>query len=76
MTEPILRAGNNLAHFHLCESNGSFLGSGHLDFGPILAALDSIDYRGYVSVKVYREAWETAARATSDYLHSKGLLKS
>jgi D-psicose/D-tagatose/L-ribulose 3-epimerase len=75
MTEPIRRAGNNLAHFHLCESNGSFLGSGRLDFEPILAALESIDYRGFVSVKVYREAWETAARATSEHLRSRGLLE-
>ena len=40
MTEPILRAGKNLApHFHLCESNGGFLGSGHLNLRPILETL-------------------------------------
>ena len=70
MTEPILRADKDLAHFHLCESNGGFLGSGHLDFGPILESLDSIDYPGYVSVKVYQEAWEAAARATMVHLSS------
>lgn len=72
MTEPILRAGKNLGHFHLCETNGGFLGSGHLDIRSIFDALDSIAYCGFVSVKVYREAWETAARATMDHLRSIG----
>ena len=31
LTEPIYQAGRDLAHFHLCESNGGFLGSGHLN---------------------------------------------
>lgn len=75
MTEPILRAGKNLGHFHLCESNGGFLGSGHLDFRPIMETLVAIGYRGYVSVKVYRETWDAAARATMDHLRAKGLVE-
>jgi sugar phosphate isomerase/epimerase len=72
MKEPITRVGKDLAHFHLCESNGGFLGSGHLDIPAIFEALDSGGYRGVVSVKVYREAWETAARATMEYFKSIG----
>ena len=68
MIEPIHRVKGNLAHFHLCESNGSFLGSGHFHFPPILAALDETGYAGYVSVKVYRQPWEIAAPATMEFL--------
>lgn len=66
--EPIHRAGRALAHFHLCESNGNFLGSGHLDFKAILSALDHSGYAGYVSVKVYRQPWAVAAKATIQFL--------
>jgi D-psicose/D-tagatose/L-ribulose 3-epimerase len=72
MIEPIHRVGRDLAHFHLCESNGDFLGSGHFDFNAILAALDQIGYAGYVSAKVYREPWEAAARATMQFLRGLG----
>ena len=68
MQEPIQRVGKDLGHFHLCESTGGLLGSGHLDFGAILGDLDAIDYSGYVSVKVYREPWELAARSSMEYL--------
>lgn len=70
MTEPILRAGQELKHFHLCESNGDFLGSGHLDIPLLLTTLDDIGYQGFVSVKVYRQPWEAAASATIDYFRS------
>lgn len=70
-TEPILLAGQDLGHFHLCESNGGLLGSGHLDVAAILRTLRSIDYQGFVSVKVYREPWERAARATMEYLQTR-----
>jgi D-psicose/D-tagatose/L-ribulose 3-epimerase len=68
MIEPIHRVGSDLAHFHLCESTGSFLGTGHFDFKAILAALDHAGYAGYVSVKVYRQPWAIGARATMQFL--------
>jgi D-psicose/D-tagatose/L-ribulose 3-epimerase len=74
MTEPILRVGRNLGHFHLCESSGACLGSGNLDIGSIVRALDSIAYDGYVSVKAYRDAWEPAAGDSMHYLRSLRLV--
>jgi sugar phosphate isomerase/epimerase len=68
LIEPIHRAGRDLAHFHLCESNGSFLGSGHFDFKAILAALHDTGYSGHVSVKAYREPWMIAASTTMEFL--------
>jgi D-psicose/D-tagatose/L-ribulose 3-epimerase len=73
MIEPIQRAGQELAHFHLCESNGSFLGSGHFDFKAILAALDGAGYARYVSVKVYRQPWTLAVQATMQFLRGLGV---
>jgi len=73
MIEPIARVGSNLGHFHLCESNGNLLGSGHLDFPPIFAALDSIAYDGYVSIKVYRHPWHIGAEAAIKHLAALGL---
>lgn len=72
LTDPILRAGKDLGHFHLCESNGGCFGTGHLDVGSILKSLDSIDYRGYVSVKVYREPWLAGAKTAMEYFKSQG----
>ena len=74
LTEPIHRAGRHLAHFHLCESNGSLLGSGHLNLGAVFAALDKIEYRGFASVKVYRDAWKAGAESSIKYL--RNLLES
>jgi len=70
LTEPIYRVGRDLAHFHLCESNGSFLGSGHLNLAAVFAALDKIEFRGFASVKVYRHAWKAGAESSIRYLNS------
>lgn len=56
VTKPILDCGSALRHVHLCESNGAMLGSGHIDFGSVLNALDQIGYEDFASVKIYRKA--------------------
>jgi D-psicose/D-tagatose/L-ribulose 3-epimerase len=68
LTEPIRRLGKNIAHFHLCESNGDFLGTGHLNFSSVFNALDEVGYDRYVSVKVYRRPLEEVAEPTIRYL--------
>lgn len=71
LTQPILDCGPQLRHVHLCESNGSLLGSGHLDFGSVLRALGQINYEGFASVKVYRNAEiRDAARLSMEYLRT------
>jgi D-psicose/D-tagatose/L-ribulose 3-epimerase len=72
--EPIYRAGSNLAHFHLCESNGGLLGSGHLDFKAIFGAIKTIAYPGWVSVKTYRQPWAVGAEASIRFLTELGVL--
>lgn len=69
LVEPILECGSSLRHVHLCESNGSLPGTGHLDFAAVLRALDRIGYDGFASVKVYRGAsLEDAAPHSLRYL--------
>lgn len=68
--EPIHRLGREMAHFHLCESNGGLAGSGHLDFPAVLGALDRVGYAGCISVKVYRHPWEVGAEFMIGFLRS------
>lgn len=71
LIEPIHACGAALRHVHLCESHGGLLGSGHIDFKGVLAALAEIGYDGFASVKVYRKAgFRTAAQASLEYLRS------
>jgi sugar phosphate isomerase/epimerase len=71
--DAIAAHGSRIRHFHLCETNGGPLGSGHLDFPAVLSALDQAGYDGFVSVKVYRKAgWEEAARSSAEFLRACG----
>jgi sugar phosphate isomerase/epimerase len=74
VTEPIYRVGPDLAHFHLCESNAGLLGSGHLDFKAIFDAIKTVGYRGWVSVKTYRQPWAVGAEASMKFLTELGVL--
>lgn len=44
-------AGARLGHLHFVDSNRRPAGSGHLDYGPIAAALREIHYSGYASAE-------------------------
>ena len=69
LTQPIHDCGPDLRHVHLCESHGGPLGSGHIDFGSVLRALEAINYEGFASVKIYRKATMEGAIAPSiEYL--------
>jgi len=71
ITEPIYRVGAELRHVHLCETNGSVFGSGHLHFPAVCRALADVDYAGFVSCKIYRGAtWEEGAAGAMTLLQS------
>ncbi len=47
-----IRAGKGyIGHLHFVDSNRRSAGSGHLDFGPIVTALNDIGYDGYASAE-------------------------
>ncbi len=71
LTQPIYDCGHDLRHVHLCESHGGPLGSGHIDFGSVLRALEGINYEAFASVKIYRKATMEGAIAPSiEYLRN------
>ena len=71
LVQPIHDCGSALGHVHLCESSGGILGSGHIDFKAVLAALGAVGYDGFASIKVYRKAeFREAARVSLEYLQA------
>jgi sugar phosphate isomerase/epimerase len=63
-----LKAGGHwIGHIHFVDSNRRPAGCGHIDFTPIVGALNEINYSGYLSAEAF--AWPdplTAARRTID----------
>lgn len=71
--ETIRAHGGRIRHFHLCETNGGPYGTGNLDFGGVLQALDEAGYSHFASVKIYRKVpWEEAARGAMTFLRESG----
>ena len=69
--EAIRLAGKKLGYFHLADNTRRYPGSGQLDFRKILAALDSIQYQGYLSVECLPyPSGEEAAERSIRYLKS------
>ena len=65
VADSVRLAGNRVGHVHWADSNRRAMGMGHLDVNPVVEALVSINYKGYVSAEVfpYPDA-ETAAQTT------------
>jgi sugar phosphate isomerase/epimerase len=52
ITAALRAAGDRLGHVHFVDSNRQAAGFGHLEFEPVVQALRSIRYDGYVSAEV------------------------
>lgn len=53
LTEAIEKMGNRLVHIQLSENDRSTLGKGHIDFLPIMNALNEINYTGMISIEAF-----------------------
>jgi sugar phosphate isomerase/epimerase len=66
-----LRAvGEHLGHVHWADSNRRAIGMGHTQAKPIVAALEAIRYRGYLSAEIFPlpTAQEAAAASIRSFL--------
>jgi D-psicose/D-tagatose/L-ribulose 3-epimerase len=43
--------GSHLAHIHVSENDRGLLGSGHVDFASLIAALNRMNYSGYLMIE-------------------------
>jgi 5-keto-L-gluconate epimerase len=68
------RAGSELGHVHLCETNARHAGAGHLNYEGIFDVLEEIKYSRWVTVKAYREPWQDGALASIKYFRKLGRL--
>ncbi len=68
--EIIRSAAGYFEHFHANDANRRGPGMGDTDFVPILAALNDVDYEGWISVEVfdYEPGVEALARESIEYL--------
>jgi sugar phosphate isomerase/epimerase len=74
--ELLRRHQREMVHLHVNDPNKQGPGMGKLDFKPIFAALQEIDYQGWTSVEVfdYSPGPERLVRESIDYM--RGLLSA
>ena len=65
--EAIERLGSHLGYVHLAESHRGTLGSGHVPFDEVFAALASIDFEGPLVVEAFFNADPEIRRATASW---------
>jgi sugar phosphate isomerase/epimerase len=67
------RAGKDLHHVHLCETNARPAGEGHLDYRGVFSVLKEIGYGRWVTVKAYRDPDPVGYENSMRYLKSIGV---
>ncbi len=70
--EAITRAGKHLLHFHLCDNNRAAPGMGHVDFRPILRALKTVKYQGFLTMELLTPHWPHDAGLGPEFLADDG----
>jgi sugar phosphate isomerase/epimerase len=75
--EAIRKAGKQLVHVHLADSNRLAPSLGHIDFGEVMSALQSIGYDGYLGLEIlfkptFESAIETGMRCLEKVMNQSG----
>lgn len=71
MAAALVACGDLVGHVHWADSNRRAIGLGHTDAKPIVAALDSIGYEGYLSAEVFPQpSAAAAARRSIESFHT------
>ncbi len=55
LADALRKIGDKLVHVQLSDNTRGTLGSGHIDFEPILKALYEINYQGMLSIEAFSE---------------------
>lgn len=50
---PVVRAGERLCHFHLCENDRGIPGTGLVDWEELFGALGQLEYNGYAGLESF-----------------------
>ncbi|MEL6895558.1 MAG: sugar phosphate isomerase/epimerase family protein [Planctomycetota bacterium] len=53
IADALLTGGEHIGHIHFVDSNRQPVGLGHMQYGPIMAALKEINYDGYLSAEAF-----------------------
>ena len=69
----IERHFNKIRHVHVNEMDGGYCGTGDYDFKPVLAALERLDYKGWVSLEAFdfKPGAEKIASGSLRYLEAQ-----
>ena len=69
IADSIRRAGDAIGHVHFADTNRMAIGFGHLDLPPIIAALQQVGYKGYLSAEVFSkpDAIQAAQRTMESF---------
>lgn len=60
LADAIRKIGDKLVHVQLSENDRGTLGSGHIDFEPIIKALYEVHYEGMISIEAFSEKLSAA----------------
>ncbi len=70
IAESIFRGGDAIGHVHFVDSNRRAAGLGHMDYKPITATLETIQYKGFASAEAFPFPDSfAAALQTIEYCH-------
>ncbi|MHC5543363.1 TIM barrel protein, partial [Singulisphaera rosea] len=65
LPEAIRGAAGHIGHVHFVDSNRRPAGDGHLDYPPIVRALEEIGYQGYASAEAFPYPDQDAAASST-----------